>query len=432
MINSQSPPVRFRLTYQELLEKYGELSIPVRISELEPEDYQVAVGGVPRMMLQLISKPVFSKTRWVALGPGYPSEIDMTDFMFYPVSPEPHTLKLYTRFKEGLYNESHGISSYVISAEDYLAYMNYNFLSANTMLRFRDDTDIYFVNDFQQLLIGNIIGPAAPVVLWYHIPIVPEKLDQKMREFLLRSLEGFDQVIVSTKRDLEGLVRTGRKINVTQIYPYIDPSSLVRPTKSELQETNDKYGIKDDDKVVVVVGRMDPIKSQDVAIKAINNVDAKLVVVGNGSFTSSSLGHDKASVWANHLKGLVKELHLENKVIFTGYASESRLSALYQRADVVVLPSNLEGFGLVVCEGWSFEKPVVVSRGAGASELVIEGGNGYTFTPGDWKELAEKIKLALTNEKTGVLGKETAKQCYVDTALNSLKKVFDNAISMYI
>ncbi|MEM0174052.1 MAG: glycosyltransferase family 4 protein, partial [Sulfolobaceae archaeon] len=193
-----------------------------------------------------------------------------------------------------------------------------------------------------------------------------------------------------------------------------------------------KFGIKSQDVVILVVGRMDPIKSQDVVIKAVKNLDVKLLIVGNGSFTSKTLGHDKSSVWLRKLYNLSKELGIENKVVFTGYVEHETLQALYQRSNVVILPSKVEGFGLTICEAWTYGKPVVVSDGAGVSELVIEGGNGYTFKRGDHKDLEEKIKLAIKyGEKFEGLAKETVKKCSIDYASKELYNVLEEAKKEY-
>jgi len=193
-----------------------------------------------------------------------------------------------------------------------------------------------------------------------------------------------------------------------------------------------RYGLSPDDKVILVVGRMDPIKSQDVAIKAMSKVDGKLVLVGNGSFTSKSLGHNKAGSWASKLRELVRELKLEKKVIFTGYVDDQSLSALYQRANVVLLPSNTEGFGLVACEGWFYGKPAVVSSGTGVSELVLDGVNGYVFKAGDHEDLSEKLRQAIRSTQTEKVGKESVKKCSVETALERLREVFSDAMTGYV
>lgn len=304
-INTQTPPIRFSFTYKELLERYGELSIPLDLSNLSDQDYQISVGGVARMMLSLIGNSDL-KSRWVALGPGYPPQVTLNGIDIHFVDLPPQLLSNYTKFKEGLYNEAHGLYKYHLVGPEYIAYASYNWLSATKLLEFYSDTDVYLVNDFQQLLIGGIIGPSAPAVLWYHIPFIPEKLSDRIREFLVRSFEGFDLVISSTKRDLEGMVRAGVKVKVKQIYPFIDPSAYSSVSRDEVDMISTKFGLKDQDKVVLLVGRMDPIKSQDIAIKAIKNTDLKLVIAGNGSFTSKSLGHDKASMWLGSLGNWLK------------------------------------------------------------------------------------------------------------------------------
>ncbi|BBG26299.1 glycosyltransferase family 4 protein [Sulfuracidifex tepidarius] len=431
-INSQTPPVRFTLTYKDLIEKYGNLEVPVDLSFLSREDYHVSVGGVSKMMINLLERSCFNKKRWVSLGPGYPPEVIMNGVELSFVNMDPKPLSLYTKFKEGIYNESHDVSKYQIEGAEYIAYVEYNWKSAQKLLEHYNDTDVFFINDFQQLVVGGIIGPSAPAVLWYHIPFVPENLSHRLREFLIRSFEGFDTVIMSTKRDIEGLVRTGAKVKAKQIYPFIDPRNYSRQSRDTEERVREKFGLTHDDKVVLVVARMDPMKSQDLAIQAISKVEgAKLVLAGNGSFTSKTLGNNKAGIWAKKLKAMADELKVSDRVIFTGYVDDDELNALYQIADVILLPSKLEGFGLVVVEGWVFEKPVVVSKGAGASELVIDGGNGYTFPSGNVDEMAEKIKSALKNDKLGSLGKETAKKCYIDNVIPELTEVFQEAIDEY-
>ncbi|BBD72814.1 glycosyl transferase [Sulfodiicoccus acidiphilus] len=432
-INSQTPPIRFDVNYREILERYDARDLPLDVSKLEPSDYTLTVGGVAKMMLGMISKGRFSRVRWVSLGPGYPPSVKMGEVEVHFIDLDPSTLRHYTNFKEGLYNEAHGVRRYDMSPKDYIAYATYNWMSSQKLLEFYDDTDLYFINDFQQLLIGGIIGPSAPTVLWYHIPVAVERLSPKIRDFLLKSFEGFDEVIVSTKRDLESLVRAGARVKARQVYPFIDVDQMTTPNRAEVDEVSAKFNLKPDDKVIVVVGRMDPIKSQDVAIKAMNKVEGKLVLVGNGSFTSKSLGYNKASSWASKLKALVRELKLEDKVIFTGYVEDHQLNALYQRADVVLLPSNVEGFGLVACEGWAYEKPAVVSSGAGVSELVLEGVNGYVFRAGDHEELARKLELAFKDpDRMGKVGKETVRKCSVEAALERLKEVFSDAMAGYV
>jgi len=432
-INTQTPPIRFRQTYRDLVEKYGYLELPIDLSTIDSSDYYISVGGVAKMMMAILNK--FSKARWVSLGPGYPPEVIYNRKEFYFIDVQPETLKGYTEFKEGIYNESHGLTKYEIQPFHYISYADYNWLSAKKLLQFYKDTDIYFINDFQQLLVGGIIGPSAPAVLWYHIPFIPEILSRKIRDFIVKSFEGFDYVIVSTKRDLEGLLRAGARTKVKQIYPYIDTSLYKKPGKGEVEKVRDKYGLKPDDKVITVVARMDPMKSQDVVITAMKEVktpNVKLLLVGNGSFTSGALGTGKASSWVRKLKALAQNLGVYDKVVFTGHVDDEELFTIYATSDVIVLPSRIEGFGLVVCEGWVYGKPAIVSSGAGVSELIIDGANGYIFRSGDHQELAQKIDIVLKDpDKYGLMGKETVKKCDVNFAFEQIKDVFVEAMKDY-
>lgn len=133
-INTQTPPIRFSLTYRDLLEKYGYLEPPIDLNLLSNDDYHISVGGVAKMMLSLIKTRAFSKSRWVSLGPGYPPSVKMEEAEVYFVDLDAKSLANYTRFKEGLYNESHGLSKYNLVGEEYIAYANYNWLSAQKLL----------------------------------------------------------------------------------------------------------------------------------------------------------------------------------------------------------------------------------------------------------------------------------------------------------
>ncbi|MDG7039584.1 MAG: glycosyltransferase family 1 protein, partial [Nitrososphaerota archaeon] len=174
-VNTQTPPIKFNLTFQQLIEKYGELTIPLDIELLNSEDIQTTVGGVSRMIMQLSGHLGLSPS-WVSLGPGYPSQAVYKNIRISFIDLDPTDLARFTRFKEGIYSESHSLRQYRFNPKDYLGYTIYNWNSARALMEEFDRTDVFFVNDFQQLLVGGIIGPSAPAVLWYHIPLVPEKM----------------------------------------------------------------------------------------------------------------------------------------------------------------------------------------------------------------------------------------------------------------
>ena len=343
-------------------------------------------------------------------------------------------LPRYANFKECIWNAVHGLSSSEIVPEEYQAYTRYNWLTARTLLNLLPNVDLYFIHDFQQLQVGHLIGPSAPTVFEWHFPFRVEPLSPKMRLFITKNIAGFDAMIVSTRRDLEGLIRAGYHGSAYQVYPYIDLEHWRNGPSPNIQsKVMDKFALSNDDFILLTVGRMDRVKAQDVAIRALALLKkkypkAKLLLIGNGSFTGSAQGglsHSKARVWLSELQNLTKELRLEESVIFAGYQPDEIVHAAYSRCDVVLVPSNIEGFNLTSIEGWINRKPIVVSQGAGSSELINEGVNGYSFPPKDHERLSRRVSKLLSNgeaaSKMGESGSDTARICSIDQRLKSVK-----------
>ncbi|MEM3237415.1 MAG: glycosyltransferase family 4 protein [Thermoplasmata archaeon] len=430
-IVSQTPLIKFN--------ENAEKEHIIKLSDLDKKAYNYTIGGVSIMVNNLIRKMQDSKfatkVYWFALNPKAPYKIIVRDnFELYNISQQPKMLKAYTNFKEILWNNIHGFKHEEFDREEYLGFLNYNWLVAKGVLEMKENIDLLMIHDFQQLMVGSMIGPAKPAVLRWHIPFIPENFTFQIRKFIVNGLEGFDSIIVSTKRDLEGLIRAGYRGIAYQIYPNIDPEKWGRESKKAAVSFGETYGIKEDDFLVLNVARMDPMKSQDILIKAVARLkksipNIKLMLVGNGSFTSSSngLGSSKGELHKQYLKELVKKLSIEDRIIFTGYLPDSVLSKAYERADLFVLPSKIEGFGLSVVEAWIYENVTIVSRGAGVSELITDGVNGFKFNPGEYIELANLIlKVYKEEQERSEIGKNAhrmAKQCYISNVYKQTERV---------
>ncbi|MGC8497765.1 MAG: glycosyltransferase family 4 protein [Thermoplasmata archaeon] len=430
-IVSQTPLLRFSETFDN--------EPIVKLSELDREKYNYTIGGVSIMVNNLIRKmqneKFAKKVFWFALNPNAPERIMVRDNLeLYNIRQQSKMMKAYTGFKEILWNNIHGLKHEKFSIDEYLGFINYNWLVTKGILELKEEIDLLMIHDFQQLMVGSLIGPAKPAVLRWHIPFIPENFTAQIQKFIINGLEGFDTIIVSTKRDLEGLIRAGYRGVAYQIYPNIDPEKWPRASYRTAVSFGESYGIKEDDFMVLNVARMDPMKSQDVLIKAVALLkksipNLKLMLVGNGSFTSSSngLGSSKGDLQKQSLKTLVKKLELENRVIFTGYLPDDVLSKAYERSNLFVLPSIIEGFGLSTVEAWIYDKVTIVSKGAGVSELITDGLNGYKFNSGRYKELSGLIYRVYKEERASKeIGKNAhrmAKQCYLSNVYKQTERV---------
>ena len=134
----------------------------------------------------------------------------------------------------------------------------------------------------------------------------------------------------------------------------------------------------------IIVGRIHKGKGQEDAIRAIaelasQGIIVQLVIVGDGDSNYIKYCHD-----------LVVENKIESLVKFTGYTPAS--FPMMQTADVVLVCSRNEAFGRVTIEAMKAGTPVIGANSGGTTELICDGYNGYLYSPGNYKELAEKIK----------------------------------------
>ena len=130
-----------------------------------------------------------------------------------------------------------------------------------------------------------------------------------------------------------------------------------------------------------------PLTSQEKFKQKIGGriADYKLLIVGDGDLRRD---YEKQ----------VQELNISDCVVFAGCVSDDELACYYYLADLVVLPSvtKAEAFGLVLAEAENFGKPVIGSGLPGVRGVVGEAG--LLVRPGDIDDLAEKLKIILTDE----------------------------------
>jgi D-inositol-3-phosphate glycosyltransferase len=151
--------------------------------------------------------------------------------------------------------------------------------------------------------------------------------------------------------------------------------------------------------VLLFVGRIQPLKGADLAVRALADVrdrSAQLVVVG-GPSGPDGVGEVEA------LHALVAELGLEHRVHFVAPQPHHALVEYYRAADVCVVPSRSESFGLVALEAAACGTPVVAADVGGLRLLVDDGVTGFLIGERDPAEYAARIDRVLQDE-CGELG----------------------------
>ncbi|MBE6514229.1 MAG: glycosyltransferase family 4 protein [Thermoplasmata archaeon] len=214
----------------------------------------------------------------------------------------------------------------------------------------------------------------------YYMPVkMPPEIGQKLIWIYLRQiLKRFDAVVTPTACIGAELEAHGAHCRHLLAVPTGAKTDVFRPG-IPCEEVRERYGLGDS-KVVVHVGRVSYEKNIDMVIRAMQHVDAKLLVVGKGPAMDD-------------MKALVSELGLDDRVTFTGYVPNDELPKIYNAGDMVISASKFETQGLTILEGMATGKPVACRNGRAFAEIVTDGVNGYLFD--DDEGCVEAIKKCL-------------------------------------
>jgi len=184
----------------------------------------------------------------------------------------------------------------------------------------------------------------------------------------------------SSNRDLYSLYGVPDRKLVQFAYSW-DYSSFLENADRLRAEKNDfkkELGIPLDKKIILFCGRLAMEKDVSLLLKAYRKVDAEnkmLVLVGDGPLKAS-------------FEDYIKEHKIES-VRFFGFQDRSKISKYYAIADLLVLPSIQETWGIVVSEALCCSLPVIISDQVGSGrDMVKHGQNGYIFPSGDDDSLA--------------------------------------------
>lgn len=450
-INTQTPLVQFlRPAEGHLLDK-AERDGTDLTTLREGIDYRFSPGGVTRMVYPLVRRllkdKVLSDAHWVALNPHGPPTVRMGGMTLHNVAIDSERMAGYGMVKEAIWGRIHEIDAAqhhddLFWSEAFSEYAYYNRHTAELIrqLDAKHDFDAFYVHDFQQMPVGHMLATLKPKIFRWHIPFDAEVIPEQWRALLTTYLDSYDVIVVSAVRYLESLGGLGPKGKVLRLYPYVDPNDYSRPDRRTVAAVAERFGISSTDEVALLVGRMDPIKGQDLAIDALKSLARayprlRLVLVGNGSFSGSSsgLGLSKSQTWRTLLEKKVTKAGLQERVVFTGHLAQNELDALYERCRFTILPSVREGFGLVAVESWLHGKPAIVTERAGIAELIRDGVNGLLFDPEEPGALARKMRLLL-DDRGGKLrarlarnGRTTSRKCSLEAAEKSEREMLVEA-----
>ena len=222
-------------------------------------------------------------------------------------------------------------------------------------------------------------------------------LDGSNRRYLLfrRFMRVFIDRYITVSRDLEIWLHTNVGVaerKVTQIYNGVDSVRFVPDSAKPLVLLPQHWRDHDDILVVGTVGRLTPVKDQQLLLRAADCLRReypelgrrlRLLIVGDGPL------HEQ-------LDRLIEQLALQDMVWMAGDRDD--VPALLQLMDVFVLPSLGEGISNTILEAMASGLPVVATAVGGNLELVEEGFNGSLFPAGDVQGFSTVLAALLQND----------------------------------
>ena len=179
-------------------------------------------------------------------------------------------------------------------------------------------------------------------------------------------------------------------------------------------------GIREDEKVVLFIGRVTKDKGIDLLIEAfrlLRQEDKKVFLIIAGQIYDSTL---KSSL--KNLPDGVKFLG----IVKTPYP-------YYEAADLIALPSKVDSFPYIMLEAAIMRKPFLGTRIGGISEFIDEGITGTLFTSGNVKELSNKIRYLLDNQNIAnnmadKLYEKVSKELSRESYITKLNKIYDGLL----
>lgn len=244
--------------------------------------------------------------------------------------------------------------------------------------------------DMSLLASVKLFFPKVKLLYWQAMQLGIDKKDF-LHTLRFRSIN----VWVSTLNFLKQQVvrRTNYPSNRLRVVPLGVDNEKFESLKKSKSNARQLLNISSDVFLCGVIGRIDPLKGQHIAINALQQIKQDkihLIILGEST-------KNEGNQYELDLKKKVRSLNLENRVHFRPYSKD--VATFYSALDCFILTSKGETFGTVTIEAMSFGLPIIGTNSSGTPELLNNGECGILFEPDNSEALANAI-IELNSDST--------------------------------
>ena len=265
-------------------------------------------------------------------------------------------------------------------------------------------SDVVILSHINLLLVGYLIklfSPNTKLMLIAHGIEVWEPLSFVRKKMLAKC----DRIICVSRYTEETVMHVNSFNNekFTVLNNCLDPFLEKLTTTEKDAGLLARYGMTQNEKVLMTLTRLaakEKYKGYDQVIQSLpallkRNPNLKYLVVGN---------YDEAE--KSRLDEMITGLDLTDKVIFTGFVPDEELAAHFSLADIYIMPSEKEGFGIVFIEAMYYGKPVIAGNKDGSTDALLGGKLGTLIDPNNKEELENAVNHILADEKSFIPDRE--------------------------
>ena len=283
---------------------------------------------------------------------------------------------------------------------------NYIDLFTSNLINYIDEQnlqyDLIYSNYWMSGIVGELISEKLkiPHIITFHTMGLTKRsvnyLENESDFRILNELDLIkqsDAIIVPTYQEKENLILNYKsENNIYIVSPGVDLEKFKSKNKFKSRE---ELGLSHTSKILLSVGRLEPIKGYDVLIKALSflnisdDFDVRLLIIGGDSKSQNEL---------ERLNSLKLKHGLSNQVNFLGAIDHDELPIYFSAADVFVMPSAYETFGIAALEASACNLPVIAPQVGGLKSVVKHGQTGFLSVNKSPESLTHYLEILLKNK----------------------------------